>query len=186
MYYRIAAFALITALAASTAPAAAALRGGTLLNGTITNTYSSASAYVGEPVTLSNVTNDDGSGTVVGGTLHGEVVAVQRASQGRPGKLEFRFTELVTRSGAVYAIRSGVREMKVQTHNNDLKEAGGALAGMLVGNAIGKTLFHLGGGGIAGAAGGFLLAKNNRQNVSVPRGSIVQVRLYSVTRRQSP
>jgi hypothetical protein len=43
----------------------------------------------------------------------------------------------------------------------------------------------LGGGGIVGAAGGFLLAKNNHQDINVSAGSIVQVELTSVTRRQA-
>ncbi len=174
------------ALVAATAIAAqAALGTGTLLNGTITKSYTSKSAYVGEPVELTNVTNDDGSGSVVGGRLYGTVTAVQKASQGRPGKIAFAFTKLVTSSGAVYAVNTNVTKMKANTKNNTLKEAGGALAGMLVGNMLGKTLFHLSGGGVVGAIGGFLLAKNNREDVTVPGGTIVQVHVDSITRRQS-
>jgi len=56
---------------------------------------------------------------------------------------------------------------------------------MLVGNAIGKTLFHVGGFGAIGAVGGFLLAKNNKQDINIDAGTIVQVQVNSVTRRQS-
>ena len=174
------------ALVCATAIAAqAALTTGSLLNGTISQSYSSNHAYVGEPVVLRNVTSDDGSGSVSRGTLYGTVSSVQKAGQGRPGRIAFRFTRLVTGSGATYAVNTSVTKMKANTKNNTLKEAGGALAGMLVGNMIGKTLFHLSGGGLVGAAGGFLLAKNNKEDVNVPAGSIVQVQVHSVTRRQS-
>ena len=88
-------------------------------------------------------------------------------------------------NGARYSIDSRVTNVNVQTKSNAGKEAGGALAGMLVGNAIGKVLFGGSAGGAIGAAGGFLLAKNNRQNVDVPAGSYIQVELLSVSRRQS-
>jgi hypothetical protein len=56
---------------------------------------------------------------------------------------------------------------------------------MIVGNIIGKTIFHAatGIGGFLGAAGGYLIAKNNRANVVVPQGSAVRVTLRSVRRQ---
>ncbi len=173
------------ALIASTAIAAqAALTSGSLLNGTINQDLSSNHAYVGESVTLSNVTSADGSGSVTGGTLYGRVSAVQPAGQGRPGKIALTFSRLVT-SRATYSVDTTVTQTKTSTKNNTAKEVGGALAGMLVGNMIGKTVFHTGAGGFLGAAGGFLLAKNNKQNVNVTHGTVIQVRVNSVTRRQS-
>ena len=169
-----------TAIVAQAAPAT-----GSLLNGTLSQNYSSNHAYAGEPVVLQNVTSDDGSGAVTRGTLYGHVQSVQKAGQGRPGKIAFTFDRLVTGSGATYSVTTTVTQMKVATKNNTAKEAGGALAGMLVGNAIGKTLFHVGGFGAVGAVGGFLLAKNNHQDINIDAGTIVQVELNSVTRRQS-
>ena len=177
--------ALAGFMAATMVVAQAALTSGSLLNGTLNQNLSSNHAYVGEPVSLSNVTSDDGSGSVTGGTLYGSVTAVQKAGQGRPGRIELRFTRLVTRGGAVYSVNTTVTKTNTQTKNNALKEAGGAVAGMLVGNMIGKTIFHTGAGGLLGAAGGFLLAKNNKENVNIPAGSIVQVQVNSVVRRQS-
>jgi hypothetical protein len=183
MRFRIAA-ALTGLLFAATVAAHAQVSQGTLLDGTIDGDYSSNHAYAGQDVTVSNVTSDSG-GYVRNGRLYGYVAEVQKAGQGRPGKIRFRFTKLVTGSGAVYAIDSHVTNMKAVTKTNAAKEAGGALAGMLVGNAIGKTLFGGSAGGALGAAGGFLLAKNNRQDIDVPAGSYIQVELTSVTRRQS-
>jgi hypothetical protein len=169
----------------STVAAQAALQSGSLLNGIISQSYSSKDAYVGQAVALQNVTSDDGSGTVTNGTLYGTVSQVQKASQGRPGKIEFQFTRLVTHSGVTYAVTTTVTKIRANTKSNAVKEAGGALAGMAVGNMLGKTLFQASGGGVVGAAGGFLLAKNNRQDISVPAGTIVQVQVNAVTRRQS-
>jgi len=176
---------LVALVLASAIAAQAAPTQGSLLNGTLSQSYSSNHAYVGEPVVLQNVTSDDGSGRVTSGTLYGVVSAVQKAGQGRPGKIAFSFDRLVTGSGATYNVNTTVTQMKVATKNNTAKEAGGALAGMLVGNAIGKTLFHVGGFGAVGAVGGFLLAKNNHQEINIDAGTIVQVQLNSVTRRQS-
>jgi hypothetical protein len=185
MRIRIVSGAIAAIFALSTAAALADLGTGTLLNGTITQAYSSKDAYVGQPVKLTNVTNDNGSGTVVGGTLYGRVSEVQKASQGRAGKIAFSFTRLVTQSGNTYSVDGEVTKMKAVTQNNALKEAGGALVGMLVGNALFKSLLHMGGGGIIGAAGGYLIAKNSRENISVAQGTIVQVQLNSITRRQA-
>jgi hypothetical protein len=170
---------------ATVVAAQAALTTGSLLDGTITQTYSSKDAYAGQAVVLRNVTSDDRSGSVSNGTLYGYVSSVQKASQGKAGRIGFTFTKLVTGSGATYAVNTTVTQMEANTKNNGVKEAGGALGGMLVGNAIGKTLFHASGFGAIGAVGGFLLAKNNRQDISVPAGTVVQVQINSITRRQS-
>ena len=185
MRLRIASGSLLAAVAATAIAAQAALTSGSLLNGTITDNYSSNHATVGQSVTLSNVTSDDGSGTVTRGTLYGHVSAVQSAGQGRPGKIAFVFTKLVTGAGTTYYVDTTVTKMQADTKSNAAKEAGGALAGMLVGNMIGKTVFGGSAGGFFGAAGGFLLAKNNKENVNVTKGSVIQVRVNSVTRRQS-
>jgi len=181
----IAAGSFAAILCATAIAAQAALTSGSLLNGTITQSYSSNHAYVGQPAVLKNVTSDDGSWSVSNGTLYGTVTSVQSAGQGRPGRIGFSFTRLVNGNGVSYTVNTSVTEIKANTKNNAGKEAGGALAGMLVGNAIGKTLFHMSGLGAVGAVGGFLLAKNNHQNINVDAGTIVQVQVNSITRRQS-
>jgi len=177
----------VTALALSvfsiTGVASAAPASGEVLAGTMTSSVSTANAAVGQTVTLRNVRSE--SGDVSGGTMYGTVTRVVRAGQGRPAQLQMRFTRLVLPSGATYAVDGVVSGMQSNTKNNALKEAGGALAGMLVGNMLGKTIFHAGGGGFLGAVGGFLIAKNNRQNMTVPSGSAVRVTLRSARRQAS-
>jgi hypothetical protein len=59
---------------------------------------------------------------------------------------------------------------------------------MFAGNVIGKTLFHIGGGGIIGAVGGLLYGLNKKVDFTLPAGSNVQVTIdQTVTiRRQAP
>ncbi|TAM60887.1 hypothetical protein EPN52_03980 [bacterium] len=178
-----------TALAASlslipTGAFAQGVSAGSTLNGTIAQDVSSKDAHVGQAVTLKNVNSADGSGQVAGATMLGHVTSVQRAGQGRPGKVEVTFDRLDLRNGNSYHVQSHVTHLEVQTKNNTLKEAGGAVAGMLVGNYLGKVI-GVGGGGLVGAASGYFLAKNNRENVTVPKGSVVSVKLTEVARRQA-
>ena len=177
----------VTALALSvfsvTGIASAAPAAGQVLAGTISTSVNTGTAAVGQSVTLRNVRSE--SGDVSGATMYGTVTHVVRAGQGRAAQLQMHFTRLVLPSGASYAVDGVVSGMQASTKNNALKEAGGALAGMLVGNMIGKTIFHASGGGFIGAAGGFLIAKNNHQNMTVPAGSAVRVTLRSARRQAS-
>ena len=165
------------------APVSAAPYAGAQFAGVITSSVNSKDATVGQAVTLNNVSSEDG--TVRGAHMYGTVTRVVRAGQGRPAQLQMTFTRLVLASGATYAIDGVVTGMQAQTKTNALKEVGGAVAGMIVGNIIGKTIFHAstGIGGFLGAAGGYLVAKNNRENMTVPAGSAVRVTLRSVRRQ---
>lgn len=166
----------VVAQVASAAPYA-----GAQYAGIITKSVNTSNAYVGEPVTLNRVTSEDGS--VSGAHMYGTVTRVVRAGQGRKAQLQMTFTKLVLANGTTYAVDGVVTGMQAQTKSNALKEVGGAVAGMIVGNIIGKTIFHSGGGGFLGAAGGYLIARNNKENMSVPAGSAVRVTLRSVRRQ---
>ncbi len=175
--------ALAVSMVSFTGIADAQVAAGTDLAGVITQSISSNHAYAGEPVTLRNVSSE--SGGVRGATLYGTVTSAVPAGQGRPGKVQMHFTRLVLPSGATYAVDGVVSGMQANTKSNALKEVGGAVGGMLLGNIIGKTIFHTGIGGLLGAAGGFLIAKNNRQNVVVPAGTAVRVTVRSARRQAS-
>jgi hypothetical protein len=174
----------LAALALAFAPLAASAQvaPGTTLSGTINQSLSSNTATVGEPFTMSNVRSSDGS--VTGATIYGHVASVQKAGQGTPGRVRLGFDRLVTRGGASYAIDARATDVKVQTKSNALKEAGGAVAGMVVGNILGKAI-GTNVGGLLGAAGGYIVAHNNRQNVTVPSGSAVTVQVLSARRQAS-
>jgi hypothetical protein len=176
----IAAPALLVAALLATGPVLAAVYSGESVAGVMNTTINSSNAYVGEPVTLTRVTSQNGS--IAGATLYGQVTRVVKPGFGRKAQVQITFTRLRLANGTTYATDGIVTGIQVNTKSNALKEAGGAIAGMIVGNIIGKSIFHMSGGvpGFLGAAGGYLVAKNNRANVTVPAGSVVRVNLRSV------
>lgn len=171
-----AAFAATAALSAAPAVAAQVYAGETVA-GTMNQSLNTGNAYVGESVSASNVRS--GNGSIGGATLYGHVAAVQRAGMGRPAKLRIIFTQLRLANGTTYGIDGVVTAMNTNTKSNVGREAIGAVGGMIAGNILGKTIFHSGMGGLLGAAGGFLIAHNDRQNMAVPAGSAVRVDLRS-------
>ncbi|MBV9270608.1 MAG: hypothetical protein JO165_05910 [Candidatus Eremiobacteraeota bacterium] len=148
--------------------------------GQIANPIDSRTAYVGQSVQLTRV---NGPG-VNDGIMYGTVSNVVHAGQGRRAQLQITFHRLVT-GNATYAVDGVVTSANAQTKTNVGREAVGAVAGMLVGNAIGKTVFHTGLGGLLGAAGGFLIARNNRQDLAISKNSTVNVKLLSSHRQSS-
>jgi hypothetical protein len=178
----LAALVAVSIFLGSGAAALARVTAGTVLTGTLTTSLDTKSAYVGEDVYADNVSSADGS--IQGASMSGQVDEVQPAGQGTPAKIKLRFDWLRLPNGRNVAIDGVVTQLQSETKNNTLKEAGGALAGMLVGNAITKTIFGIAGGGLVGAIGGFLVAKNNRENMVIPANSQVTVRVAGVRRQE--
>lgn len=156
---------------------------GTTLHGVLQTGLDSKDAYVGEPVSLVNVASDDGQ--IADARLLGTVTDVTRPGQGRNAQIRMHFDTLQYSDGTQQPVDGVVESMNVQTKSNAGKEALGALAGMLIGNAVGKTLLGSGfsGGGLIGAAGGFFVAKDNRSNVTIPQGSTITVGLQRERRQ---
>ena len=156
--------------------ASAQIEPGSTLVGTVDQNLNSGSAQPGQPFTISRARTTDGS--IRGATIYGHVASVQRAGQGTPGKIRLAFDRVTTRSGAVYQVEGYASQVDVVTKNNTGKELIGAAAGALVGG----LLFH-GVGALVGAGTGGLFAKNNRQNVTVPAGSQITVRIVRMRRQ---
>jgi hypothetical protein len=154
---------------------------GTQLQGTITTSLNTANAFVGEDVTVANVASENGA--IQGALLRGTVTNVTRAGLGRPARIGLNFNYLTLPNGTTEPIDAVTLSVNAQTKSNAATEAGGALGGMFAGNAIAKTLFAASGGGLIGAVGGFLLAKNSHQNMTVPAGSVVAVRIVTPRRQ---
>jgi uncharacterized protein YcfJ len=66
-----------------------------------------------------------------------------------------------------------LQSQETQRHNNLSNVAMTAVAGMLVGNLVGKTIFKSNLGGAAGLIAGALYANNKKTNVSLRQGSVV-------------
>jgi hypothetical protein len=153
------------------------------LTGILDTPLDSRHAAVGDNVVLTDVSSADG--TIRHATLSGTVSAVTRPGQGRNAQIEIAFDLLQLRDGSSYHVTGVVTSMQVATKSNTLKEVGGALIGMLAGNAIAKTAFGISGGGIVGAIGGYFVAKDNRADVVVPDHSAISVRLIRARRQAS-
>jgi hypothetical protein len=158
--------------------ASAALAPDTVVSGQLTSTLDSHNASVGDRFTLTNVSSDNGR--LRGATIYGHIKRVERAGQGRNAKIALAYDFLRSANGHRYRISGHTTNLQVNTRNNTVKEAGGALAGMLVGNYLGKVV-GTNAGGVVGAAGGFLVAKNNRENITVPSGSTVTLDIENST-----
>jgi hypothetical protein len=172
--------AILTVVTLGFAPLAASsqISSGTQLVGTIDQSLNSKDAQVGQSFTLSNVHSPNYN--VNGGRIYGHVTAVQRAGQGTQGKMQLAFDKINTRAGNIYHLEANATNVQVNTKSNAGKEAIGAGAGALVGGLLGKGL-----GAVIGGAGGYLVAKNNRENVTIPQGSLVTVQVESGRRQAS-
>jgi len=180
MIRRLTTLAATLALAFVPLVASAQISAGTELVGNMDQSIDSKSAQVGQRFTMSNVHSQ--SNNINGATIYGHVASVQHASQGRAGGVQLAFDKLRTRSGGSYALDGRATQVQQSTKNNTLNEAGGAVAGMIIGNIIGKKL-GTNAGGLLGAAGGFLYAKNAKQNVTIPQNAVVTVQVLQARRQ---
>jgi hypothetical protein len=175
---RVAAIALLAALVPLAA--LADIGPGTSLIGTMDRDLDSKSVQVGQPFILTGVHSSNYD--INGATIYGHVAHVQRAGMGTNAKIELDVDKINTRSGNIYKLAGNITHVQVNTKTNAGKEAGGAAAGALVGGLLGKGL-----GAVLGGAGGYLVAKNSRENVSIPQGSLVTVNISQaqIVRRQA-
>jgi len=172
--------AAVAALALAPLAASAQIGPGTELSGTIDQQLDSKSAVVGQRFTMSNVHSQDNN--INGATIYGHVDSVQSAGQGRKAQISLAFDKLHTRSGGSYALSGRATAIQENTKSNAVNEAGGAVAGMIVGNILGKKL-GTNMGGLLGAAGGYIYAKNAKQNVTIPANSAVTVQVLQARRQ---
>lgn len=156
---------------------------GTQLSGILGNALDSKNAYVGEPVVLTNVASTDGA--VAGATLTGMVSDVTRPAQGRNAQIRIHFDTLRYADGSTAPVDGIVASMQANTKSNAGKEVGGALVGLLIGNALAKTILGVSGGGAVGAIGGYIIAKDNRADITIPAQTAVTVRLVDSRRQAS-
>lgn len=165
--------------------ASAAITEGTQLTGTMDQSLSSNHATSGQGFTMSDVHSSDNN--ITGAKVYGHVRDVQKAGQGTSGKIDLSYDRLVTRSGSVYAISGTTVSADTVTKSNAVKEIGGAVIGDIAGNYIGKHIGGLGSslGGIVGAAGGYIAAKNNRQNVEIKPNAKVVLQITRARRQAS-
>jgi hypothetical protein len=173
----------------ASAQTTATLVQGTLMTAVMDSQLSSATANVGDTFSMHVVApypNDDDR--YAGATITGHVIKVVRANRGTTPELQFGIDRLILLDGTSADLSAQITSAaQKQENRSGAAVALSTLGGMLLGNAIGKTIFHTGGGGIVGAAGGFLYGYNQKSNVTLPAGAQVGLTLTRDTaiRRQS-
>jgi hypothetical protein len=163
---------------------------GAQINARMRTTIDTGKAHVGDRFVMDVVPPyPSGNPAFQGGIIAGEVTSVTTAGQGRKPSLGVQFDYLRLADGSTVDISATMTDdQRKDEHKNGFKVALSTLGGMLLGNAIGKTVFHTGGGGAVGAAGGLLYGLNGKSNFQLPSGSNVLITLnQTVTiRRQAP
>ncbi|MBV8148680.1 MAG: hypothetical protein JO092_06295 [Candidatus Eremiobacteraeota bacterium] len=166
------------------------LYNGTVINARLNQGLDSSSANVGDTFTMAVVPPyPSGNPAFQGATLSGVVTKVQRAGQGRNPEIVIHPRYLRMPDGTVTTIYGDVTSIAANksTGGTAAKAAAGAFLGMLVGNAIGKTVFQSNAGGAIGLIGGAMLGANNKSNFTIPAGAGATVQLTETVtiRRQA-
>ena len=150
------------------------LASGAMVSAKINQTIDSGSAYAGQKFTMTVVAPyPQNSAAFAGATLYGHVTKVVPAGQGTNPELAFAVDRVVLQNGDAGRPVLMVQSQETQHHNNTANIAIAGLAGMAVGNWIGKAVFNSNAGGAVGAIAGALYAANTRTNVSLRQGSEV-------------
>ena len=168
----------VALLAAPCVPAFAQVSPGTTLVGAIDQSLNSKTAQIGQTFTLTNVNSPNHD--INGATVYGHVASVQHAGQGTSGQIGLAYDKINTRSGNIYQVNARTTNVNVQTKSNAGKEAMAAAGGALVGGLIGHGV-----GAVIGGGTGLLVAKNSRQNVTIPQGSLVSVQILQARKQAS-
>jgi hypothetical protein len=152
---------------------------GAQINGRLRSAIDSGSAHVGDRFIMDVVPPyPSGNPAFQGGIIAGEITSVTHAGQGSKPSLGMQFDYLRLADGSTVDISATMtQDQRKQEQGNGAHALLTTVGGMLLGNAIGKTIFHTGGGGVVGAAGGLLYGLNQKTNFSLPVGSNVQITL---------
>ena len=151
------------------------------LTGTMNQTIASSSAHVGDRFVVSNVTSGSDR-TVSNATIYGHVAGVTTAAQGRKARVRLAFDWIRLYDGKQYPLDARPVHINVVTKTNAGREGLGAVVGDLLGNYAGKVI-GVGLLGPVGLVGGYLMAKNDRQNVTIPQNSLVTLQVIRSLRQ---
>ena len=138
----------------------------------------SKTANVGDRFTMNVVQPFPSGSDLTGASVFGHVAGVVRAGLGTRPRLELAFDRLAYADGSSVELQASLVSLQTKADTrNPFKLAGQTLAGMFVGNAVFKTLFHAAGGGVLGAVGGLVLALNVKSDVHISEGAEAQLTL---------
>jgi hypothetical protein len=160
----------VAGLAADSIPA------GTPLTGRLSTPLDTGKANVGDQFSIALTRpfpNDDVEYS--GAFVRGHVSRVIRGGQGRKPEIDLAFDSITLANGDSAPLTGHVLDVTPKKKSAVATQAAGAGVGMIVGNVIGKSIFHTDIGGLAGAAGGFTYANNRKPDFVVPADSLVEL-----------
>lgn len=173
-----AALGLTFAFAASGARAATVnLPAGAIIDGTIQQEIDTKYAEDGQRFTIT---------TPAGSLIRGHLSQVERANVGRKAHVTLNLDTIRFSDGTSTSLSAEIVGVTQNKTTNAAQAIGTVVGAMIVGNILGKAV-GTNAGGIVGVAGGALLAANTSQNIVVPAGSPVRMKLTEplITRQQS-
>lgn len=158
---------------------------GTVLDAEFTERLASDTSSAGETFRVRVVQDVMADGEVAipaGSEILGEVTDVVRLRKvGGQAKLALRFTDLVLPSGATVPIEASfVQQGRSETGKDAATIGGGAAAGAILGRVIGKgnrSKASVIGAIIGAAAGAAIASKTPGEEVVIPAGTVVSLRL---------
>ena len=140
---------------------------GSTMTGTIQQEINTKTAQSGQRFTVV---------TAGGSTIYGHISQVDRANIGRKAHVKLNFDYIRFPDGSTAPIHATAEAVQQKKQVNYVQAAGQVLGGMVVGNVLGKAVgTNL--GGLAGLAGGALLASNTSTNIDIPAGAQITLRL---------
>lgn len=114
--------------------------------------------------------------TASGTRINGHLSEVERANFGRKAHLKLNIDTIVFTDGTSSSMDAEVIDVSQKKQPNYVKGAATVLGSMIAGNIIGKAL-GTNIGGLVGIAGGSLLAVNTSQDIVIPSGSLIRLKL---------
>jgi len=184
-----AALALAMTFGSAFAQTTPTLYSGTQINAIMDEQLDSGTTQAGDQFSMHVVApypSDDDA--YAGAQITGHVLKVVPAGRGTNPELQLGIDRMILRDGTSVDLPAQVTTAGTkQQSKNGAQVALSTIGGMILGNVIGKTVLHTGGGGIIGAAGGFLYGINKKANVTLPAQAPMQLTLtHDVTvRRQA-
>ncbi|MBV9736893.1 MAG: hypothetical protein JO177_01885 [Candidatus Eremiobacteraeota bacterium] len=162
---------------------------GTQINVTLDNTINSGTAQVGDGFTA-HVQAPLPDPSLAGAVISGQVVQVQQAGQGTKPAIGLQFNTIQLYDGTQAPIEGYlVSAQQRNQQKSGARVVATTLGGMLVGNAIGKTVFGSAStmGSWLGALSGFLIGQNYQANIQIPQNApmVVQLNQNLSIRRQA-
>jgi hypothetical protein len=137
-------------------------------------------AQVGDGFTMDIVRPyPNGDANFAGAKLRGHVADVAPGGQGKTPRLRLAFDSIVFPNGDSMPVSAAVTTQSSKSDNTTARKGLGAAIGAAVGSqTIGRVIGGSAGsvvGLLGGAVGGFLFANNNKPNITLAKGTAVNV-----------